>query len=166
MKSVTEFSGLKLADGIKAKAALTAEGKTPEEVTTSLGEQFKFADEKLKCFVTAVEIAEKFTEKLFVVKVSKLNEGQNPPPQGKVIEDLCYVAVPFPNLNEKKAEAPVANANAKGGGRPGNRGGGKPGGKGGGKPKDSPWGISPEEKEAKLAAARQAAREKSLAGKS
>ena len=162
MKSVTEFSSLKLADGVKAKAALAAEGKTPEEIATAMGEQFKFEGDKLKCFVNAVEIAEKSTEKLYVVKVVKLNEGQNPPPRGTVIEELCYIAEPFANLADKKV-APPAKGNSGRGGQRG--GGGKPGGKGARKPKDSPWGISPEEKEAKLAAARQAAREKSLAGK-
>lgn len=160
MKSVTEFANLKLAEGMKAKAALAAEGKSPEEIETAMGEQFKFEGDKLKYFVNAIDVAGKSSEKLYRVQIVKLNEGQNPPPGGTVIDDFCYIAQAMPN-SAKKAAPAAAPANGKGG-----RSGGRPGGgKGGGKPKESPWGYSPEEKEAKLAAARQAAREKSLAAK-
>lgn len=163
MKSVTEFPNLKLAEGMKAKAALAAEGKSPEEIEAAIGEQFKFEGEKLKYFVNAVDVAGKSSEKLYRVQIVKLNEGQNPPPGATLIDDFCYIAQAMPN-SAKKAAPAAAPANAKGG-----RGGGRPGGGGGkgggGKPKESPWGYSPEEKEAKLAAARQAAREKSLAAK-
>jgi hypothetical protein len=165
MKSVTEFPNHKLAEGIKAKTALAAEGKNPEEISAALGEKFKLEGDKLKCFVNAVEVAGAATEKLFRVKVVKLNEGQNPPPRGTVIEDLCYIAEPQVNLadlkkaQEKKAEAGTPSRDSRGGGKGGPRGGK------GGKPKESPWGISPEEKAAKEAAARQSAREKSLAAK-
>jgi len=163
MKSVTEFPNFKLEEGIKVKTALAAEGKTPEEISAAVGEKFKLEGDKLNYFLNAVEVASKSTEKLFCVQVVRLNEGANPPPRGTVIDELCYIAEP----QKIGAKAPpVANVKSgAGGGRGGNRGGGKPGGKGG-KPKDSPWGISPEEKAAKEAAARQAAREKSLAGKS
>ncbi len=160
MKSVTEFNTLKLADGLKAKTALAAEGKSPEEIAAALGEQFKFEGDKLKCFVNSIDIAEKSTEKLYMIKIARLNEGQNPPPRSTVVEDLCYIPVPYPDLTAKKEASASVSKDSRGGGK-----GNRPGGKGGGKPKDSPWGISPEEKEAKLAAARQAAREKSLAGK-
>ena len=164
MKSVTEFLSFKLEDGLKAKAALSAEGKSPEEISASIGEQFKLEGDKLKCFVNAVEIASQSSDKLFKIKVVKLNEGQNPPPRSTIIEDLCYITEPKADPNAAKkaeaSEAPKANSrdgrSGKGGGRSGGRGGK------GGKPKESPWGISPEEKEAKLAQARESARAKSL----
>lgn len=152
MKSVTEFPNHKLAEGIKAKTALAAEGKSPEEIQAALGEKFKLEGDKLKCFVNAVEIASQSKETLFRVKIVKLNEGANPPPRGTVIEDLCYIAEPQTNLAdlkkaaEKRAEQPAKGKNERGGGKGGGRGGK------GGKPKESPWGISPEEKEAKKAA--------------
>jgi hypothetical protein len=171
MKSVTEFSNLKLADGLQAKAALATEGKSPEEIMTAMGEKFKLEGDKLKCFVNALEVAGQTTEKLFRIKVVKLNEGQNPPARATVIEDLCYISELQTSPEDikkaqEKAAAAAAAASSKDarGGKGGDRGG-KGGGKGGGKPKSSPWGAMPEEKEAKLAAARQAAREKSLAGK-
>jgi hypothetical protein len=172
MKSVTEFSNLKLADGLQAKTAFATEGKSPEEIMTAMGEKFKLEGDKLKCFVNALEVAGQTTEKLFRIKVVKLNEGQNPPARATVIEDLCYISElqtspeDIKKAQEKAAAAAAAAASAKDsrGGKGGDRGG-KGGGKGGGKPKSSPWGAMPEEKEAKLAAARQAAREKSLAGK-
>lgn len=160
MKSVGEFSSLKLADGVKAKAALAAEGKTPEEISTALGEKFKYEGDKLTYFVAALEIAEKSTEKLFAVKVGRLNEGEKAPNGSTVVEDICYVAETYPSADKKAAPPTTGKSIVRGA----QRTGGKPGG-GKGKGKDSPWGISPEEKEAKLAAARQAAREKSLAGK-
>lgn len=169
MKSVTEFPSFKLADGIKAKTALAAEGKSPEEISTAMGEQFKLEGDKLKYFVNAVEVASQATDKLFRVKVVKLNEGQAAPARATIIDDLCYIAEAQTNLEELKkanaaAAAAAASAKEAGKGGKGDRGG-KGGKGGGGKPKGSPWGASPEEKQAKLDAARQAAREKSLAGK-
>ena len=176
MKSVTEFLSFKLEDGLKAKAALAAEGKAPDEITTAMGEQFKMEGDKLKCFVNAVELAGQSSEKLFKIKVVKLNEGQNPPPRGTVIEDLCYITEPKadPTAAKKADEKEGARGNSRDGGSGAGRGGkgggrdARGGGRGGkgGKPKESPWGISPEEKEAKAAVAREAARAKSLAGKS
>ena len=167
MKAVTEFWIPKLAEGNKAKAAFAAEGKTPEEISAAIGEKFKFEGDKLKAFVAAMDIASQTTEKILLIKVVRLNEGQNPPPRGTVVEDLCYITELQPDpATAKKVEVKMTS-NRDGGGRgKGGKGGGKQGGKGGGKPKESPWGMSPEEKEAKLAAARNAAREKSLAGKS
>lgn len=166
MKVVTEFWIPKLQEGNKAKAALAAEGKTPEEINAAIGEKFKFEGDKLKCFVNAMEIAAKATEKILLIKIVKLNEGQNPPVRGTVIEEFCYITEVQPDAaTAKKVEVKMtSNRDGSARGKGGNRGG-KPGGKGGGK-KESPWGISPEEKEAKLAAARNAAREKSLASKS
>jgi hypothetical protein len=57
MKSVTEFANFTLNKGLQAKATLLAEGKSPEEVQTSLGETFKFEGDKLKYFVNALEVA-------------------------------------------------------------------------------------------------------------
>lgn len=159
MKSVTEFLNFKLAEGLKVRTALTAEGKSPEEIAAAMGEKFKLEGDKLKYFVNAVEVASKTTEKLFRINVVKLNEGQNPPHRGTLIEEFCYIA----EVEKAAADIKKADTKAADGGRGGQRG--KHGGKGGGKPKGSPWGPAPEEIEAKKAAARQAAREKSLAGK-
>ncbi len=164
MKAVTEFWIPKLAEGNKAKAAFAAEGKTPEEIQTAIGEKFKFEGDKLKAFVAAMEIASQSTEKILRIQVVKLNEGQNPPAGAQVVEELCYITEVQPDPSSMKKVEIKMSSNRDSSRKGGNRG--KQGGKGGGKPKESPWGMSPEEKEAKLAAARNAAREKSLAGKS
>ncbi len=138
MKAVTEFASFTLNQGIKSKAALTTEGKTPEEVQATLGETFKLEGEKLTYFVNAVDVAAKNPESLKRVVVMSLNEGENAPAKGIQIEQLYYVP-------EFYVEAkPAAQAQ-------------KPGGKGGrpnsrdraGGTKTSPWGLTPEEKAAK-----------------
>lgn len=164
MKSVTEFLNHKLAEGLSAKAALAAEGKTPEEISAAIGEKFKFEGDRLKCFVAALDLAAATTEKIFRIKVVKLNEGQNPPPQSTVVEEFCYITELATNPADllKKAEAAKAEVKdgkgAKGGKGKGPRGKGGPGR--GNKPKESPWGLSPEEKAAKKASAEAAKAEK------
>lgn len=137
MKSVTEFPNWTLTKGLQAKAALTSEGKTPEEVQTSLGETFKYEGDKLKHFVNAIEVAGANPDKLKRVMVVTYGEGEPVPPKATKVEEHHYVPE---FLIENKPAAPAEK-----GGRGGGRGGkGKERG-----PKSSPWGLSPEEKAAK-----------------
>jgi len=141
MKSVTEFWSVTLVKGLNAKNALVAEGKTPEEIQTSLGEAFKYEGDKLKHFVNAIEVASQNLDKLSRVLVVTLNEGETTPPKAVKVEESHYV----PDF--QVAPKPVANkatiaAAAKGAGK-GGRGGRRDG------PKESPWGLSPEQKAAK-----------------
>ena len=147
MKAVTEFANVTLSKGLKAKAALAAEGKTPEEIQASLGESFKYEGDKLTYFIKALDIATENPENLKRVIVMRLGEGENAPPKATKVEDLCYI----PESLILTIAKPAAKEDGKGGrhGRGGGKGGGR-GGPGGGK-KESPWGLSPEEKAAKNA---------------
>lgn len=140
MKAVTEFSVFTLNKALQSQTAMLSEGKTPEEVQASLGESFKFEGEKLAYFVKSLEVASGNASNLKRVLVVKLNEGESAPAKAMQVEDICYV--PEFLITAKPVQAQPANAK---GGRPG----GNRGGKGGGAPKDSPWGLSPEEKAAK-----------------
>ncbi len=136
MKSVTEFPTHKLVKGIDAKTALAAEGKSPEEIQTTLGETFKLEGDKLKLFLNACEVASTNMDKLARVLVVSLTEGENAPPKAVKIEEHHYVpdfAVDPRKPNLEKAVKGGGNQN-------------KAKSKG---PKPSPWGISPEELEAK-----------------
>lgn len=141
MKAVTEFPSFTLTKAIAAKNTLAAEGKSPEEISTSLGETFKMEGDKLKHFVNAIDVAGQNGQNLKRVLVVSLNEGEAAPNKATKVEEHYYV----PEFLITTAPAPKADAK---GGRHGGRGGGK-GGKGGGGPKSSPWGLSPEEKAAK-----------------
>ena len=57
MKAITEFPSFVLSKGLTAKNALSKEGKTPEEISTSIGETFKFEGEKLKHFLAAIDLS-------------------------------------------------------------------------------------------------------------
>lgn len=138
MKSVTEFSNFILSQGLKSKTALAAEGKTPEEIQASLGEKFKFEAEKLTYFVNALEVAGQNMENLNRVRVVSLAEGESAPAKATKVEEMHYFAEFF----VKHTAAPTDN---KGKGRQG-------GNKGGGGGKESPWGLSPEQKAAKKGA--------------
>jgi hypothetical protein len=138
MKSVTEFANVTLNKGLSTKAALTAEGKTPEEVQTGLGEAFKYEGDKLKYFMNALDVAGQNQTNLKRVFVISLNEGENAPAKAIQMEEMHYV----PEFLITTAPAPKADAK---GGRGGGRGGGGRGEKKGG----SPWGMTPEEKAAK-----------------
>jgi hypothetical protein len=163
MKSVTEFPNFKLAQGLSAKTALAAEGKSPEEIQTSIGEKFKLEGDKLKYFINAIEVAGQNMEKLTRVLVVSFVEGEKLPPKATKLEELHYVPE-FQAEPKKKEEVKDAKAGGRGG-PGGGKGRGGPGGKGGGKPKESPWGISPEEKAAKKAASIRTQQEKAAAGK-
>ncbi|WP_413289189.1 hypothetical protein [Bdellovibrio sp. HCB337] len=134
MKAVTEFASFTLAQALKTKAALAAEGKSAEEIQASLGTTYKLEGDKLTYFVNALEIADKNAQGLKRVLVVSYNDGETVPAQATKVEEMYYLPEMF--ITAK----PVAPAkDAKGG-----RGGGR-GGKGGGGPKGSPWGLSPEE---------------------
>jgi len=139
MKSITEFANYTLANGLKAKLTLTADGKTAEEIIQNIGETFKYEGDKLKHFINAIGVAEQNPEKLKRVLVISLAEGEVAPAKALQVEETHYVPE---FIVETKYQAPQ-KADAKGGRS--NRGGGnKPSG-----PKSSPWGMSPEEKAAK-----------------
>lgn len=136
MKAVTEFPNFVLAKGLTAKTALTAEGKTPEEIQTSLGESFKLEAEKVKHFVAAMDIAAQNTTNLRRVLVVSLAENESAPAKAVKVEEHYYI----PEFLVMASSKPAESKDGKGGRR---------GGKGKGGPKSSPWGLSPEEKAAK-----------------
>lgn len=133
MKSITEFPSYILIKGLSAKDALAAAGKSPEEIQQSLGESFKFENEKLKHFVTAIDVASKNTQNLRRVLVLGFNEGETTPQKAIKVEEHYYL----PEFLLTMTAKPESNS----------RKGGRDKGKGG--PKSSPWGLSPEEKAAK-----------------
>jgi hypothetical protein len=138
MKSVTEFASFTLKAGLTAKSTLAGEGKTPEEVQTGLGEKFKYEGDKLKHFVNALDVAEKNQENLKRILVVTYAEGENPQPKAIKVEEHHYL--PEFNVEQKKVHSK----------KPDDKGRGKGGRGGGGKgEKESPWGLSPEQKAAK-----------------
>ena len=142
MKSVTEFAGYTLTQGLAAQKALTAEGKSPEEVQAALGEKYKFEGDKLKYFINALDVASKENGILKRVIVVSLGEGEAAPAKATQVEEMHYVA---DILNTAKP-APAEKSDGRGGPRGKGRGG-----RGGDSKKGSPWGLSPEEKAAKNA---------------
>jgi hypothetical protein len=146
MKLVTEFPSYTLTKALTAKAALTADGKSPEEIETSLGETFKLEGDKLKFFVNAMTVANDNSANLRRVFVATFAEGENVPAKSIKVEEHHYV----PDFIVTAKPAPSKDAKGGRGGRGGpggNRGGDKKGG--------SPWGMSPEELAAKKGKAKQ-----------
>ncbi len=139
MKAITEFPSFVLSKGLTAKNALTTAGKTPEEISASIGETFKFEGDKLKHFLAAIDLSAN-TKDLKRIMVVGLAEGETAPAKAVKVEEHYYIP------ESLILSAPVKAAPEKGG--RGGKGGGR-GGKGGGGPKGSPWGMSPEEKAAK-----------------
>lgn len=140
MKSVTEFFTFKLLKGIEAKAALTAEGKSPEEVEQSIGETFKLEGDKLKYFFNSLDVASENLDKLTRVLVVSLDESEKVPQKAVKVEEHYYV----PEFQKTLTPSEPKQA-SKGGGGNRNKGKRKDG------PKSSPWGITPEELAAKKA---------------
>jgi hypothetical protein len=134
MKAVTEFAVFTLNQALKTKAALTAEGKSPEEIQASLGTTFKLEGDKLNYFINAIEVAGQNTDSLKRVVVMSLNEGESAPSKATKVDELYYSPEFFVAAKPQAAAAPGGK-----GGRPGGRGGNSGG------PKGSPWGMSPEE---------------------
>ncbi len=138
MKAVTEFASFTLNAALKAKAALAADGKSAEEIQAALGTTYKLEGEKLGYFLTALEVAAANSENLKRVLVVRLAEGERAPAKATQTEDIAI----YPEaLVTVRADKPKDD------GKRGGRGGGR-----GGKSdsKSSPWGMSPEEKAAKL----------------
>jgi len=110
--------------------------------------------------VNALEVAHANSDNLKRVVVMSLNEGENVPAKAAKVEEHYYVPEfqVDPKAAAKKVDAKGGRGGKGGGGRGGDRAGGA---------KESPWGLSPEqkaEKAAKSAAAQQAAAAKA-AGK-
>jgi hypothetical protein len=140
MKAITEFPGFILSRAIQTKNALLAAGKTPEEVQAGLGEEFKFEGDKLNHFVKTLSVLAEKNENVRRVVVMTLAEGEATPARSTKIDDFYYV-VDIPVLTGSKP-----------GEKPAPKGRGGKGGKGQDRSqKESPWGLSPEEKAAKKA---------------
>jgi hypothetical protein len=147
MKAITEFPVHILTKGIAAKTALATEGKTEEEVATSIGETFKYEGDKLKHFINALGVAETNAEKLSRVRVLSLAEGESVPAKSTIVDEVHYV----PDFIQPPGKPITVKVDAKAAGK------GKEKAKG---PKTSPWGLSPEEIAAKKEASLRAAKSK------
>ena len=90
MRSVTEFPVHKLTDGFKTKTALAAEGKTPEEIQTALGEKYKYEGDKLKHFLNAMEVANANLERFYSVLIVSFADGEAAPAIAVKIEEHHY----------------------------------------------------------------------------
>ncbi len=147
MKSITEFALPMLQKVQTAKAALTAEGKSAEEMSASIGETFKLEGDKLKFAIAAADLT---VDKSSVrrVMVVTFAEGEQVPPKYQKVEETYYLVETLEPVKVAMATAP-AKTQGRGGGGPRKGGGGD-------RPKTSPWGASPEEialkKKASLAA--------------
>lgn len=145
MRAMGEFPGHVLTKGIEAKKAMVAEGKTEEEISTAIGETFKYADNKLKNFMTSLGVVEPKTEKLYRVRIFSFNEGEKVPENAVKIEELHFVPEYFGD--KPTAAAPVTEKVSRSAGGKKDRPRG---------PKASPWGLSPEEINAKKEASAKA----------
>ncbi len=130
MKAVTEFPSFTLTKALAAKNALAAEGKSPEEIQTSLGETFKMEGDKLKHFVNAIDVAGQNGTNLKRVMVVSLNEGEAAPAKAVKVEEHYYIpealitSMPAPKAPEGKFGGRGGKGGKGGGkGRGGDRGG-------------------------------------------
>ena len=151
MKSVTEFPKSLLNQGIDAKIALAGEGKTPEEIQASLGATFKYEGDKLKYFFNALDVAAQNADGLRRLLIVILNEGESAPAKSVKVEEHYYVPE-FYSVVSSNVDPRDARGGRGGKGRPGGRGGGNDRGGGSREMKQSPWGLSPEQKAAKKGA--------------
>lgn len=153
MKSITEFSQPTLQKFLAAKATLTAEGKTAEEITTAIGESFKMEGDKLKFIFAAADLV--VEQKAYRrVLVASIAEGEAAPAKYTKVEDNYYLVETMDMFKPMAAAAaPAGKGFGRGGGQRG-------GGKASGAPKSSPWGASPEEIAAKKKASQLAAQAK------
>ena len=137
MKLVTEFASFTLNKALEIKSKLLADGKTAEEIESTIGASFKFEGEKLKHFMNAIEVSSQNQTNLKRIFVATFAEGEATPDKTVKVEDTFYVPEFLILTPYVKPESSKRGHN--GGGR---------GGKGTKKP-SSPWGMSPEEKAAK-----------------
>ena len=135
MKSITEFQPATLSKVLTIKNALTAEGKTAEEISAAIGETFKYEGDKIKYALAAAELAKDKTS-IRRVLVASFAEGEKAAPNYQQVEDTYYMVEAF---NAKPVVLEKVDS----------RGGARRGGNNKGGPKGSPWGMSPEEKAAK-----------------
>lgn len=142
MKAMGEFPVHILTKGIAAKTALAAEGKNEEEIATSIGETFKYSDNKLKYFMAALGVSEANQDKLYRVRVVSFAEGEKVPENAVQVEEAYYIPEFFQN-NPGAKPVLVKAAPVKRGGKNDRKD----------KDKSSPWGLSPEEAAAKKATA-------------
>ncbi|MCC2680126.1 MAG: hypothetical protein K0R29_2702 [Pseudobdellovibrio sp.] len=149
MKFVTEFANVTLTNALKSRAALAAEGKPAEEIQSSLGTTYKMEGEKLTHLVNAVEVASQNTENLKRVLVVSLNEGEKAPAKAVQVEAFHYIPEFLVTSRPVQAEKKDSKFGRGGKGRGGDRG-----------PKESPWGLSAEQKAEKKASQAAAALEK------
>ena len=135
MKVITEFPGYLLSAALKAKNALVAEGKTVEEIEASLGSTFKAEGEKLKHFLKSLEVMgnQEGAKRVLVMTIA---EGESAPARSTKVEEFYYVLDVPVFTGSKYGDKLVTKG----------KGGGRRDGK-----KESPWGLSPEEKAAKNA---------------
>lgn len=138
MKAITEFPNYLLTKAQTMKASLASEGKSAEEIQQGLAESFKYEGDKITYFMNAIEVASQNSDQLKRVLIYSLSEGEKEPPKAVKFGELFYV----PEFIVLARPKPDGDSKGKGGhkGRGGDR-----------KPKESPWGLSPEEKAAKLA---------------
>lgn len=135
MRSVTEFANFTLNQGIKAKEGLAAEGKSAEEIQTSLGATFKLEGDKLKYFVNALEVASTNLDGLKRIRVVALAEGENAPPgKSQKIEDMTYLIEPHVVARAPQPEGDGKDGKGKGRGGKGRGGPGRGGPRGPGGP--------------------------------
>lgn len=135
MRSITEFAPILLQKVLSAKNTLTTEGKTPEEVSQSVGESCKLEGDKLKYALAAADLIKDKTGVRRVLVVS-FAEGEDAPAKYQKVEENYYLVE---TLELNKPAATQERSNERRGPK-----------KGGPKtPKSSPWGMSPEEKAAK-----------------
>ncbi|OFZ29492.1 MAG: hypothetical protein A2622_07125 [Bdellovibrionales bacterium RIFCSPHIGHO2_01_FULL_40_29] len=146
MKSITEFPQSTLLKVLAAKSALTTEGKTPEEITTAMGESLKMEGDKLKFAMAAADLAAGKTAVRRVL-VASIADGETPPAKYQKVEDNYYLVETLEPMKPKEVAAPSKFG----------RGGPRKGGQQGGGAKSSPWGASPEEIAAKKKASAAAA---------
>lgn len=131
MKSITEFPLSTLQKVLAAKTALTAEGKTAEEISASIGETFKYEGDKITYALAAADLAAGKTGVRRVL-VASFAEGETPNPKFQNVDGHFYSVEAF----DAKPYVAPAKTDTRGGGKKGARRDG---------PKSSPWGISPEE---------------------
>jgi len=140
MRSVTEFPVHKLNLAFTKRSELLTAGKSPEEIATEMGTAFKLEGDKLKYFLAAIDVAQENTANLARILVVQFAEGESVSPKAKKFEDF-YCLPEF----AKDPKAPVMKAEVIRGGA------GKRNDKKGG-PKESPYGLSTDQKAEKKAA--------------
>jgi hypothetical protein len=144
MKTFTEFDGFLVTKWLPVYTQLNTEGKTPEEVTASMGEQTKYEGEKLNAFLQALGAVKDKAERLKrIVAMTPASETETPSDKLLKTENYYFGVEYYPEM-KKAAPAPRKDDRNDRGGRGGDRnkgrGGrdGKPGGPGRGGERGGP----------------------------